>query len=234
MARVTYVKKAQQRYATVAVKGEDGNVKTVAVTRKDGSAKTTKKGRAIVRHLSVSDKSQPLPNHTCDKCGKEIEVGQPYKWVAPKSGPYGGSKRFRCEACPTWHSWELSSSLSARLDQVSWAAWEAFTGNDLGDADDITSILTDAAGEIREIAEEKEEGAQNIEDGFGHETSQSEELKDIAQQLNEWADEVENYDVPDFPEVEGDEPTEDEQTAIDEWHSEVEDVLAATVDSSPV
>ena len=204
MARVTYVKKAQQRYKTVPViDPETGVQKTTAVTRADGSPKTDKRGRAVVRRLTVEDKSQPLPNRKCDKCGKEIEVGQPYKWIAPKSGPYGGYKRYRCDACPTWNVWDYSNSLGARVAQISADAWEQFGNTTFESDDEFNSLLSEVAENIRGLAEEKEEGAQNIEDGFGHETSTSQELRDIAEQLNSWADDVENTEAPNgYPEPE--------------------------------
>jgi RecJ-like exonuclease len=66
----------------------------------------------------------------------------------------------------------------------------------------VQSALQSAADEIRSLAEEKREGAQNIEEGFGHETEKSQELNDIADQLDSWADEVENADVPDLSDPE--------------------------------
>jgi len=56
-----------------------------------------------------------------------------------------------------------------------------------------------AAEAIRELAEAKRESAQNIVDGFGHETSTSDELSDVADQLDTWADEIESTDVPEDP-----------------------------------
>lgn len=92
MPKITYVKKAQQRYATVPVLDENGEQKKVPVTVKNGEQKVTKHGRPVFRSVTVADYNKPLPNHTCGKCGNEIKVGDPYMWIAPKSGPYGGTK----------------------------------------------------------------------------------------------------------------------------------------------
>lgn len=200
MARVTHVKKAQQRYETVPViDPETGEQKVTPVLRRDGTPKTTKHGRPVVRRITVEDKSKPLPNRKCDKCGKEIEVGSSYKWIAPKSGPYGGSKRYRCSDCPTWQVWEYSYSLSARIAQIQNDF--QFDASGYESAEDVTSWLSEFAEAVRELATEKEEGADNIESGFGHETSQSEELREIAEQLNNWADEIEQADIPEYPEI---------------------------------
>jgi hypothetical protein len=202
MARVTHVKSAQQRYKTVPViDPATGEQKTTPVLRKDGTPKTTKRGREVVRRITTNDKTQPLPNRHCGKCNKEIEVGMGYKWIAPKSGPYGGRKMYRCEACPTWMVWEYSSSFSARMAQIEHEAditgpWES--------EDDARQAASDVAEQIRELAQEKEQGADNIEEGFGHSTYISDEMRDQAQQLEDWADEVEQSvdDATSFPEVE--------------------------------
>lgn len=209
MARVTYVKKAQPRYKTVPViDPETGQQKVTPVLRRDGSPKLTKAkagrpGRPITMRVTQEDKSQPLPLRVCDApgCGKPIEVGTPYKWVKPKSGPYGGRTRARHGDCPTWRQWDLSNSLDAQLARVSH---EAQDGVDTTDPSSVAEALRNAAEGVRDIASQKEEGADNIESGFGHETEQSTQLRDTAESLNTWADEmdekadeVEALEVPD-------------------------------------
>lgn len=202
MARVTYVKKAQQRYATVPViDPETGQQKRTPVMRRNGEQKTSKKGPVFLR-VTQEDKSKPLPNRVCEHCRTEIKPGDPYKHVTPKSGPYGGHKRVRCAKCPTWQQWDLSNSLSAQLAKVSHDA----NSVDTTDADNVRNALTEAAEAIREIADAKREGAQNIEEGFGHPTQTSDELESIADELESWADEVEAkaYEIEDRPEEEVD------------------------------
>ncbi len=189
MARTTYVKRAQPRFRTVPVLDEDGKPKTTPVLRRDGSPRTTKTGRPVMRRVTVEDHDQPLPNRRCESCGKEITVGSPYKWVRPKSGPYGGSKRVRCGTCPTWQPWELSNALWAQIQRVTDGARDAAGGTT--DGDQVADALREAAEGIREIAEGKREGAQNIEDGFGHPTEMSEELANQADELDSWADDIE-------------------------------------------
>lgn len=223
MARITHVKSARQRYATVPVidpaTGEQ-KVTPVLVTRKvlqnngeyaeEKVQKTTKRGRPVFMKVTVSDKAQPLPNYLCEVCRDEIKVGDPYKHVTPKSGPYGGRTRRRCASCPTWESWDLSNALWARIEQVIRPAQDAVAEAVSGhDADGVRSALEEAAQGIRELAEEKTDGAQNMEDGFGHETEQSMELRDQGEQLEQWADEIESAEVPDFP----DEPEGEEDCA---------------------
>lgn len=274
MARITYVKHAQQRYATVPVLDpETGQQKRTPVMRTrrvrndDGTTtavaeqKVTKSGKPVFMAVTRADKTQPLPNRQCEKCRAEIKVGDPYKHITPKSGPYGGRTRYRCGACPGWRVWEYSNSLSARIEQITEEAADSVAAAE--DADSVRAAFEEAAGAIRDLASEKEEAADNIVDGFGHDTYQSEELREQADTLNSWADDVEGADVPDDPEPEeddceecngtgkadGDEndaeddceecdgsgrftPDEPTEQQWDDWRAEVED--AAGVLDSPL
>jgi hypothetical protein len=202
MARVTHVKKAQQRYATVPViDPATGEPKRVPVMdKRTGKQKTDKRGKAVTMAVTQEDRTKPKPNYKCDSCLREIEVGTPYKHITPKSGPYGGTKKTRHESCPTWQVWEYSSSMPARLAQIAHDFEQAIEG--VESPEDVTSALEDAATAIEEIAEEKRESATNIEEGFGHPTSASEQLEEIADSLGDWATEIEQVDVPELPETE--------------------------------
>ena len=201
MARTTHVARAQQRYETVPViDPETGQPKRTPVMRKDGTPKKTKAGREVFMTVTVQDKTKPLPAYRCDACREPIEIGTPYKHISPKSGPYGGSKLTRHEACPSWQVWEYSSSLSARLAEISHNFSEALDGCE--SPDDVTSALSDAAGEVSSIAEEKATSAESVEEGFGHPTSASEQLAETAESLEEWAGEIESADVPEMVDCE--------------------------------
>jgi hypothetical protein len=195
------------------------------------------------------------PLLTCDACQKAIEVGQPYKHMSIKTGPYSSLKLVRCGPCPTWQVWEYSNSTSARIAQISHEARTALESAET--VDEVTDALQAAADAVRELADEKREGAQNIEEGFGHPTSQSEELTDLAEQLDSWADELEQATVPDFPDPEDAEcescegkgtggedmdtcadckgtghPEDPTEEQLDEWREEVANM--SELDDSPV
>lgn len=219
MARVTHVKHARQRYEQKPARlDESGNPVKVPLTRSDGSPKMTRAkdgrpARPILITPMVDDRSKPLPMPKCGKCGVEIKPGDPYKHMTPRSGPYGGRRLNRCATCPTWQVWEYSSSWSARIDRAVHDAESMLDGADFASVEDAESVRDDVATSIRELAEEKEQAADNLEEGFGHETSQSEEIRDEADQLNNWADEIEGADIP---EIEVEEVDCDD----DEFHNE--------------
>lgn len=195
MPRVTFVKHARQRFEMVPKLGDDGQPIRVPVTGRSGSQKTTKRGREVFRTLTVQDHTKPLPNYACGKCGKEILPGMPYKWIEPKMR----GLMVRCVECPSWNVWEYSDSLSARIAQIQGT-------NDIPDnfesTEDATQWASEVAEQIRELSNEKQEAADNMEAGFGHETEQSSELASIADQLSSWADDLEGVDIPELPEPE--------------------------------
>lgn len=133
----------------------------------------------------------------CEVCGKDIGVGDAYKWVAPRAHRAAhGHKRFRCATCPAWRQSELTSSA---IKNAVYAAQEAFE-DAIGEATDVDSVkeLLEAVAEgYREAAEAARESAQNMEDGFGHPTSLSDELNERADSIEAAADELDYFDPSD-------------------------------------
>jgi hypothetical protein len=214
MARTTYVKAAQQRYRTVPVLDEDGNQKYTAVMAKDGTPKTTKSGRAIQRRVTVEDKTQPLPNYHCTKCGTEIKVGDSYKWVQLRIGTSKQRKNF-CSSCSIRSS---DTTTSGNL-QTFYAAMEA--GEDaLGSSEaltltDMAEALRTAAEGVREASEAYGESADNMEDGFGHETESSAAVREKAELLEQFADELESK-ADDIESMEDPEDVSADDVMVDE------------------
>lgn len=237
MPRVNHVKKAQQRYATKPVLDPTtGEQKSVPVMdKRTGQAKVTKSGRPIKLRRSERDLEHPLPMPQCDyrqckEASPEIAVGSPYKWLKPS----GQSTRSRHAGCPSWNVWEYSSSLSARIAEIQSEEPEVYHL-----LEDAEAWASGKADEIRDLAEEKLESAQNIVDGFGHETYQSEELEGIATDLECWADDMENVDLPEMPEHEHEEDDEehgeeDYEERMSTWRDEIHEALRNALDESPV
>lgn len=261
MPRITHVKKAQQRYATVPVRNADGSVKKTPVLNRSGQQKTSKRG-PVFRTVTERDLTRPKPLLTCDYPGCQINggkvaIGSAYKYITPKSGPYGGFQRNRHEEHPNWHQWEYSNSLSAQIARVEHEHGDV---SDAASVEDVEQVLSEAAEAIREIAEQKNESADSVEDGFGHETQTSMDLREVAESLEAWADEIEATDVPELPEPEEqycedcdgsgetevdvqcqtcdgegtvlpDEPTEDQ---MDDWRDSASDAVNDALANCPV
>lgn len=128
----------------------------------------------------------------CGRCGTEIQVGQGYYyWSNRAPGMRSGHKQVRCmEHRPT-----LAEMTPGRRGQL--YKLQEDIGKELdaaGSPADVQSAAESAAEGLRELADELQEGADNIESGFGHATYQSEEMADKAQTLESLADEME-YEV---------------------------------------
>ncbi len=240
MARIHTVQAAQQRYERIPKLGKSGEPLITPVLRKDGTPKTTKTGKPITVKITVNDFTKPLPNNTCGKCGNEIRPGDPYRWVQPKSGPYGGIKRYLCMTCPTWRQSELSSSKMAGV----YAAQEQCDDDlyNMNDVSDLESLRDDLADQVEGVADEYEESAQNIVDGFGHETSMSEELQDKAGQLRDWAEDIRSVDFDEFdeddvesvPDATESDHEDDVEQAREDWINEQREKLSDEMGNCPV
>lgn len=192
MARTYYTKRAQQRYATKPVLDPETGQQKLSPKMRNGKQMTSKSGRPVFMKVTERDLSRPLPMPKCSKCGQTIEVGTSYSATETKMRTI-----IRCgRPCPPPHYWEYSSSLAARLAQIDYEN----DPSSATDKDSLEEIRDNYASAVRDLAQEKQESAQNIVDGFGHETSQSEELQQIGDDLETWADEIESVDFPEDPE----------------------------------
>jgi hypothetical protein len=228
----------------VPVLDEDGSPKTVPVM-KNGKPQLAKGGRPITRKVTEVDKSKPLPPRHCDypSCpvpDKVIAIGTPFKVISIKR-QFGGVEYFRHEGCPSWQPWEYSDSLSAKVARIQNMPLSCDDWDDEEQAKEAAGEVADA---IEELAEEKEESAQNMEDGFGHETEQSAELRETADSLRSWAEEVRDVDMPDFPEADPGDCSDPEcrldhtevpgEEQLDQWRQEAEQAIRDAMDNSPV
>lgn len=169
------------------------------------------------------------PNQVCELDNTEIKPGDPYKKASGRNSG-GFYLRVRCDTCPTWHPWELSDSLPNRLAEIVHN-YEKAT-EEVSTVEEVEQALDDASEAITEIAEEKREAAQNIEDGFQHETEQSVELNQVADDLDAWANDIETAktDIPDLPDPEG-EDGELTEHQIEDWRFDVGNAVTVMGDS---
>lgn len=165
---------------------------------------------ARVNHVKKARKSPG----TCGKCDKRIAKGVPYIFWAFR---YGG-KRIRCSACPGPRPSDLTSN-----DKLSrcYAAGESISDaidqfRSDREVDSLKSTMEDAANEVREVGEEYRESAQNIEDGFGHETEMSQQSQEKGDNLDSKADEIESAagELEEFEDAD-DDPKEKSDDALD-------------------
>lgn len=192
----------------------------------------------------------------CTACRQPIEAGQRfYQWCPRATRSGTGQNRFRHVACGSPRQSELypfnklAPLWDAQADAEGAIHLVAVSDRDyetaLADVKEQVQAVADAA---RSVGEEYNESAQNIEDGFGHETYQSAELREKGEALEDWANDLESWDptqdAPDLDEFDDlddslDEDDEDaRETAIDEaidnWLDEVKSEASDAIGEIPV
>ena len=103
---------------------------------------------------------------------------------------------------------------SSPLNQILYAASEAWGDDASDEPGTLAEAMRSAAEAVREGSEIRREAASNIEDGFGHPTTQSEEFEATADGLEFKADELDG----EADEIESEEFDSDDATdeAVDE------------------
>ncbi len=173
---------------------------------KENSWQTCDQPKGVHDELDHEFTQEPL---NCDHCGNPIKIGDPYKWIAPRAHrAVKGIKRNRHTSCPAWRPSQTTSSQHlATIYGAQEAADEQITAINVDTAEDtadaeeaLKGIAEEFAESVQEAVESYAESAQNIEDGFGHETYQSEELREKSEAVDGWATDVASYDVDEFVE----------------------------------
>lgn len=196
----------------------------------------------------------------CEACGNPINIGDSYKWVAPRAHrATKGVKRNRHLTCPSWKSSELTSSphlatiyAAQETAEEDLAKLSVDSAEDTGEAEealnDIASMFAEA---LQEAVDSYEESASNIEDGFGHETYQSEELRQKSEDVSSWADEASQWQadpysgadeftcevcgaVEDEHEPEDGHDFEPDHTELEDWLEEQINSLTDIIYDNPV
>jgi len=174
--------------------------------------------------------------NACGRCGRTIWVDDPYRWAKPRvHRAAAGRKLVRCMSpgCAFRQS-DLTTSKMAGV----YSAQESLADAMLGEftPNDLLNSLQEAAEEVRGVGEEYREGAENIEQGFGHETEQSMEMAEKAEALETYAtglEEVTFDDADEYDELEdeaGKLDGEDEERleAIEARQSEIREESEST------
>ena len=128
----------------------------------------------------------------CSRCVHEIQPGEPYRYIAKKTGPRTGIRVFFCRNHHPRGS-DLLSGRAADLARIIEGYDDAVLKLEAEQdhLPDLQTALSDAAGEIEQMADEIRDSAQSLEDGFGHPTAQSEAMNETANELEQWKERIE-------------------------------------------
>lgn len=165
-------------------------------------------------------------NLTCGRCGDKITPGDAYRWWANKlpGQGRGSARRIRCmkDACTPTRT-EMTPGRRGQLMSIQDEIGKSLES--CADFDDIRAAREDAASQIRELGQEFTDGAENMESGFGHETYQSQELREKGEALEAVAEELEYMEPdsePDPPDEHGN-GSEEYADAIQAFRDQVQE-----------
>lgn len=134
----------------------------------------------------------------CGHCGGTIAKGDPYRWWANRlPGARSGYKQVRCmrpDCRPTMA--EMTPGRRGQLMQIQEEGSAQIA--DARSVEDLQSIAESLAGEVRDLAQELVDGADAMVEGFGHDTYQSDELRERGETLESQAEELESVDLNEY------------------------------------
>lgn len=130
--------------------------------------------------------------HQCGRCGKTIAKGDSYYWWKTKTGPASGFKSTRCLEHKPRPS-EITSNQYQSMILAAQEDWEDSVRTTTGMAiEDVEDAAREVSTVAEDIAQTLEDNADNIENGFGHATYQSDELRERADMWRSYAEELES------------------------------------------
>jgi hypothetical protein len=173
--------------------------------------------------------------YRCERCREEILPGQRYfQWEKR----YGGPRRQHVE-CGYPRPTQLSNRKTAQIEEAVMDAdlsqwqpsipeeWDGSTDSIDVDVEHLRDLLSNVAETARDVGQEYQDSFDNLPENFQYGAT-GEALQEVAQELESWADEVEDFDPqsdePDWPEREEDEDG-NPVSSDDEWREEVQEAL---------
>lgn len=121
----------------------------------------------------------------CATCRKEIVPGDSYRYADLKTGPTSGFTRYWCSGCTPRASQLTSNDRLSRLYAANESVSDVLAG--AWEFASLAEALSSAADEAREVGEEYEESASNMEEYFQG-SSQVDEIREKGEACTEWAD----------------------------------------------
>lgn len=149
---------------------------------------------SYVKHARASAKPR-----SCMRCGHEVQVGEAYKHVSLKTGPYSSMTRVWCNAHQPRQSELTANDRKSRLyaaQETLEDALQQFRAGSMS-LDDLKQEFEMQADEIEAVADEYEESADNLPENLQY-SSQADEMRDNASNIREWAESVRGVDWPEF------------------------------------
>lgn len=192
---------------------------------------------------SRDEKQRVLNKRTGKKEWKEVRVlGDGYRWIKFNRGP----KKIRCmkPECAFRASDMTTSDKLSRVYAAQETAQDVVDSWDGEDIETLREALQTAAEEIREVASEYNESADNMEQAFPNGSPTIDDCREKAESLESWADELEQNDLTEWDGPEEEDESEPRKCAAcdlsvekdadsGDWKHVTEDEDAAEADHEP-
>lgn len=168
-----------------------------------------------VKSKTKNKAGKPYP---CDRCDKKIRAKEPYyEW----SFRHGGTHRQHLS-----HGYPRQSQLTESKMSSAYAAIEA-AEDAIGDAEDVDAIRTaleDCGNEIETVAQDYQDGIDNMPESL-QQGGTAQESADKIESLNSFKDELESTasGLEDFDEDEPEEPKEEAANTPEQFAREHEE-----------
>lgn len=172
----------------------------------------------------------------CRACGHEIQPGETYRYADQRiSYPgFASIRKFWCEKHrPDKYEFIQNPKLEALMraeDDLHESLSGEFT------AEEAEAVFVSAGEAVQEIADMMRESAENIREGFGHDTCQSDEFEDKASELEDAAERLSTASSEFPPEPEPEEPEdaerweeEDAEGEWERWRDEIRDLASEMI-----
>lgn len=186
----------------------------------------------------------------CGKCGITIVIGESYMWWANRlPGAPSGHRNIRCSACPPSIAERtpgragefMMAQQNAEGEIAQWCGeMQNLLTAPTPDAESLYAprdVLDGFADEVEGISQEMIESADNMEEGFGHATSTSDELRERGEDLESQASDVRETDFEDVPDrddfcgTEGEFEAEEYLAALEAWITDCETAAVEAINN---
>lgn len=180
-------------------------------------------------------KKAQKPQGKCDFCRCEIKVGQSYRWYAN----YRQSAHKRHASCAMWRRSDMEPNDKMAEAMVAVEDAEDMItgwGPDYAalSTDDLVDILATCASGLTDAADMFRDSAENIREGFGHDTQGSEEQDEKADEIESFASELESTDFyEDPPEVLSASSDAEWTEEADQWIEDQRDIATSALSNFP-
>lgn len=135
----------------------------------------------------------------CMRCNHEVQVGESYKHVSLKTGPYSSITRVWCKDHNPLMSELTTNDRKSRLLAAQEALEDALENfrNGTISMDDLQAEFELQAGEAEDISNEYQDSADNMPESL-QSSQQVEDMREAASNVQEWSEALRDVDWPDF------------------------------------